>query len=109
MAKRVMWKKLFGLEGTMARVYKDKTSWGFWLKVENHPLSGGLHDPNWKGWTHKQALAKLKILQEAGFSAGLHMTQKGGGFECTIFSVSEDEKTIALNKLTPKERKLLGV
>ena len=109
MTKRVMWKKLFGLEGTTARVYKDKTSWGFYLKVENHPLSGGLHDPNWKGWTPAQAKIVVNKLRNAGFDASLHMNMKSNGFECTIFAVSEDEKTVARNKLTAKERKLLGV
>lgn len=105
--KRVMWKQLMGLEGYQVRVYKDKKSWGYCLTVKYHPLAGG--SKPWKGWNRRQALAVQKKLRAEGIPATLSFLLNGKFATCVAFDVKQDEKTVALNKLTEKERKLLGL
>jgi len=109
MAKRMQWKKLMGLEGTSARIYKDKRAYGYHLKVVHHPLSGGLDTPRWTGWTRPQALAVEKLLQDAGIPAKLANTLQSTYHAFATFEVRDNERTVALNKLTDKERLLLGL
>ncbi len=98
----IQWKKIMGLQDYQVRIYKDKKAWGYTLTVKYHALAGG--DKRWKGWTKKQAVTVAKKLQAKGVPAKVLYV---GSESC--FTVTEDEKTVALNKLTAHERNLLGV
>lgn len=98
----MQWKKIMGLTDYQVRVYKDKKAWGYTLTVKYHALAGG--SKCWKGWTKKEAEAVAKKLQAEGIPAKVLYV---GSESC--FTITEDEKTVALAKLTARERKLLGV
>lgn len=115
MAKRIMWKNILGLpKDNSVQVYIDRTSQGYFIKVKNY-VSG------WSGWTFAEAEAGAAALQAAGINAEQHrnwrpdMTRPAyaqkwrGRNKCVLYFVAQDEKEAALNKLTKKERDLLGV
>ena len=92
MAKRVQWSKILGVSGV--RIYKDRTAWGFWLKVE-------------KGCTKKEVQGFAKKLRKLGYDASYYFHISGNCFGTGIVRVKCDELTVAKAKLTDREYKLL--
>jgi len=90
--ERTPWSKILGLHGV--KIYRDKTKWGFWLKIE-------------KSCTKSEVDNMVGKLKAEGFNAQYYFHLEDKFFGCGVIKVDCDALTVAKNKLTAEEYDLI--